>query len=165
MITIACFSFQPSIFIAKGKEGRIMATVKKSITINAPVEKIFAFIDDPMNLKDWVPSIMEVKDVTGDGVGQHYRWNYKMAGVRLEGESTVTEHIPNERRVTQSKGGVVSTWTYAFESQDSETKFNLSVEYTIPVPVLGKLAEKLVLRRNEREAELALSNVKDRMEG
>ena len=26
-----------------------MATVKKSITINAPVEKIFAFIDGPMN--------------------------------------------------------------------------------------------------------------------
>ena len=142
-----------------------MATVTKSITINAPVENIFAFLDDPLNLKDWVPSIMDVKDVTGAGVGQHYRWHYKMAGVRLEGESTVSEHIPNERRVTQSKGGVVSTWTYTLDAQDSGIRFTLSVEYTIPVPVLGKLAEKLVLRRNEREAELALANVKDRIEG
>ncbi len=142
-----------------------MAAVTKSITINAPVENIFAFLDDPLNLKDWVPSIMDVKDVTGAGVGQHYRWHYKMAGVRLEGESTVSEHIPNERRVTQSKGGVVSTWTYTLDAQDSGIRFTLSVEYTIPVPVLGKLAEKLVLRRNEREAELALANVKDRIEG
>lgn len=141
-----------------------MATVKKSIAIKASVEKIFAYIADPMNLQDWVPSIMDVKDVAGNGVGQHYRWSYKMAGVRLEGESTVTEHMLNERRVTQSKGGVASTWTYTFEPQDDETKFTLKVEYTVPLPVLGKLAEKLVLRRNEREAELALVNMKDRLE-
>jgi len=30
--------------------------------------------------------------------------------------------------------------------------------------VLGKLAEKLVLKRNEREADMALENVKDKME-
>ena len=146
------------------KEDMIMATVNKSITINAPVEKVFAFTDDPMNLKDWVPSIMEVMDVEGSGVGQNYRWAYKMAGIRLEGKSMVTVHIPNERRETQSKGGIESTWTYTFEAEESRTKFNLKVEYKIPMPVLGKLAEKLVLRRNDREAELALSNIKDTME-
>jgi hypothetical protein len=39
------------------------------------------------------------------------------------------------------------------------------VEYTIPIPVLGKLAERLVLKRNEREASMWLENVKERMEG
>lgn len=142
-----------------------MATVNKSIAINAPVANVFAYLEDPMNHVEWVPSIMEVKDVTGSGVGQHYRWTYKMSGVRLEGETRVIEHIRNERRVTQSKGGIVSTWTYTFEPQDDGTRLNLKVEYTIPVPVLGKLAEKLVLKRNEREAELGLANIKDRMEG
>ncbi len=41
----------------------------------------------------------------------------------------------------------------------------LDIEYTIPIPVLGKLAEKLVLRRNEREADLAMANIKDKFEG
>ena len=41
----------------------------------------------------------------------------------------------------------------------------LEIEYTIPVPVLGKLAEKIVLKRNEREADLALINIKEKMEG
>jgi len=142
-----------------------MAKVERSITINAPVEQVFAYIEDPMNNLDWLPSLIEVKDVTGSGVGQHYRWAYKMAGLRFKGENTVTEHIPNERKVEQSKGGIVSTWTYSFEPHDGGTKMELVIEYTIPVPVLGKLAEKLVLRRNEREADLAMGNIKDKMEG
>lgn len=142
-----------------------MVKVEKTITINAAVEKVFAYMEDPMSNLEWLPSMLEVKDVTGQGVGSHFRWAYKMAGVRLEGKTTVTELIPNERIVTQSKGGAVSTWTFAFEPHDGGTKLNLVVEYTVPVPVLGKLAEALVLKRNERETDLAVANIKARMEG
>jgi len=41
----------------------------------------------------------------------------------------------------------------------------LDIEYTIPIPVLGKIAEKILLKRNEREADLAMSNIKENMEG
>ena len=88
-----------------------------------------------------------------------------MVGVRLEGETTVTEHIPNERRVIQTKGGVISTWTFTLKPHDGGTKLKMDIDYTIPIPVLGKLAEKLVLRRNEREADLAMASIKDKMEG
>jgi len=142
-----------------------MKKVERNITINAPVEQVFAYIEDPMNITEWLSSMMEVKDVAGSGVGQHYRWTYKMAGVRLEGETTVTENIPNKRRVAKTKRGVVSIWSYTFEPHEGGTKLNLDIEYTIPVPVLGKLAEKFVLRRNEREADLAMANIKDKMEG
>ena len=142
-----------------------MAKIEKSITINAPVEKVFNYIADPMTQPEWLPSLMEVKDVSGSGVGQHLRWTYKMAGVLLKGETTVTEHIPNKRRVTQTKGGVTSTWIFDFETHDGGTKVQLSIEYTIPVPVIGKLAEKIVLKRNEREADLAMQNIKEKMEG
>jgi len=141
-----------------------MARLEKSATINAPVEKVFAFIDDPIKQMEWLPSIMEVKDVTGQGVGCHYRWTYKMVGLRLNGESTITEHIPNKRLVEQSKGGIVSTWTWSFEPNNSGTKIDLVVEYTVPIPVLGKLAEKLILKQNDQEAELALANIKLMME-
>ncbi len=142
-----------------------MAKVKRSITINAPVEKVFNYLADPMTTPDWVPSLMEVKDVSGSGVGQHYRWTYKMAGVLLEGETTVTEHIPNERRATQSKGGATSTWILNFETHNGGTMLELDIEYTSPIPVIGKLAEKIVLKRNEREADLAMANIKEQMEG
>jgi uncharacterized membrane protein len=142
-----------------------MAKVSRSVIINGAVDKVFAYVAEPTNLAEWIPSIMEVTDVTGSGVGQHYRWRYKMAGVPLKGETTVIEQIPNERRVTDSKGGVISTWTLTFEPHDGGTKFGIDIEYTVPVPVLGKLAEKLVLKRNEREADMAMENVKEKMEG
>ena len=142
-----------------------MAKVERSVTINAPVEKVFAYLDDPMNEPEWLPSLVEVRDVTGQGVGQRWSWTYKMAGLLLEGETTLAEHIPNERIVTESKGAAVSTWTYTFEPHDGRTKLSVVVEYTVPVPVLGKLAEPLVLRQTEREADLAMANIKARMEG
>jgi hypothetical protein len=50
------------------------------------------------------------------------------------------------------------------EPHGDGTTLTIDVDYTIPIPVLGKLAEKLVLKRNERELELALENVKDTLE-
>jgi uncharacterized protein YndB with AHSA1/START domain len=147
------------------KEGEAMTTIHNSININAPVEKVFTYLADPMNIQEWMVGMTEVMDVTGSGVGQHYHWKYKMAGVPLHGETTVTEQVPNEREVTKSKGGITSTFTFTFAPHEGGTKLDMDVDYTIPVPVLGKLAEKLVLKRNQREMELNNQNIKERLEG
>jgi len=147
------------------KEGEAMPRINNSTHINAPVEKVFAYVTDPMNTPEWMVSLSEVTDVTGSGVGQHSHWKYKMIGIPLHGETTVTEQVPNERSVTKSKGGITSTITYTFAPDEGGTKLDSEIDYTIPVPVLGKLAEKLVLKRNERESNLNSQNIKERMEG
>ena len=53
---------------------------------------------------------------------------------------------------------------YKFTSNQGGTTVDVETEYTIPVPVLGKLAEKLVLKRNQRESEMGLANLKERLE-
>lgn len=141
-----------------------MAKVERSIIINAPVEKVFSYISDPNSELESMPSITDIRDITGQGVGQRWGWSYKMAGVSLKGESEVMEHIPNQRLVHKSTGGIVSTWTYTFNPEDSGTRLTVVVEYTIPVPVLGKVGERLVLKRTEREADLAMTNIKERLE-
>ena len=143
-----------------------MPTVKRSIIINAPVEKVFNYIADPRNEPEWLPGSVEVTDVTRteEGVGSHYRWVYKILGIRLQGETTVTEFVPNERIVTESKGGIPSTFTHTFQPEGAGTKGTVTVDYTIPIPVLGKFAEALVLRHIERVADLATANLKDILE-
>jgi uncharacterized protein YndB with AHSA1/START domain len=141
-----------------------MPIINSSTNISAPVEKVFAYLDDPLTSPEWLVGAMETTDVTGSGVGQHYHWKYNMLGIPLRGESTVSEHVPNERRVMQSKGGVISTWTFTFAPHEGGTKLDLELDYTIPVPVLGKLAEQLVLKRNQREADLSMENIKQRLE-
>ena len=141
-----------------------MAKVERTITLNVPVEKVFSYISDPNNELDTIPSITDIRDVTGEGVGQKWGWSYKMVGISLKGESEVTEHIPNQRLVHKSKGGIESTWTYTLDSVNDGTRMNLVVDFTIPIPVLGKVGERMVLNRTEREADLAMTNIKERLE-
>jgi uncharacterized protein YndB with AHSA1/START domain len=148
----------------KGKEGEAMPTINNSININASVEKVFAYVTDAMKSPEWMVGLSEVTDVTGSGVGQHNHWKYKMAGVPLHGGTMMTEYVPNQRSVTASKGGVTSTIAFTYAPHEGGTKLDLEVDYTIRVPVLGRLAEKLVLKRNQKEANMWMENIKEHME-
>ncbi len=141
-----------------------MAKVKRSIIINTRVEKVYSYLCYPENQLEWLPSVTDIDDVHGYGVGQRFHWTYKMMGFSLNGVGEVTEDIPNQRCIIKTTGGILSTWTWMFKPEAGETHLNLVVEYTIPVPVLGKVGEWLVSRQNEREADLAMANLKDLLE-
>ena len=141
-----------------------MASTKTSTVIQAPVDRTFAYVADPRNIPEWLVNLSQITDVTGDGVGQHYRWKYTMIGIPFDGETTVKEHVTNECLVTESQGGIASTFTMVFEPHENGTKLVVETEYTIPVPVLGKLAEKIVAGRIQREAEQSAQNIKERLE-
>ena len=142
-----------------------MAKVEKTITINAPVEKVCGYINVPTNLPEIWPSMVEAKDVQPlPNGGNSFRWVYKMAGVRFEGTSEDTEVVANQRVVSKTKGGIESTVTWMFQPEADGTKVTFEAEYTVPIPLLGKLAEAFIVRQNEHEAELLLANLKARME-
>jgi uncharacterized protein YndB with AHSA1/START domain len=142
-----------------------MAKAVKTITINAPVEKIFGYIGEPTNLPEVWPSMVEAKDVQRlPNGGTSFRWVYKMAGVRFEGTSEDTEYVANQRVVSETKGGIDSTITWTIQPEAGGTKVTFEAEYTVPIPLLGKLAEAFIVKQNEREAEVLLANLKSRLE-
>ncbi len=141
-----------------------MLTVEKSIVINASVGAVYTYVEDPTKLSEWMTSLTEVRNIKGEGVGQSYDWTYRMMGIPLDGTTTVTEKVPNERSKTETTGGVKSTWVFTLVSDGEATTLTLKIDYTIPVPVLGKLAEKLVASRNAREMETNLANIKECVE-
>ena len=59
-----------------------MSKLEKSITINAPVEKVFDYIHNQTNLPEIWPSLIEITDMKplANG-GWSNRWKYKMAGI------------------------------------------------------------------------------------
>jgi uncharacterized membrane protein len=142
-----------------------MVKMTKSVTINAPVAKVFAFMGQPTNLPEIWPSMAEIKNVQPSPVGGYnWGWVYKMAGVRFDGASETTEFISNQRVVTKSTKGIESKFVWMYEPKDSGTKVTVEVEYTVPIPLLGKLAEAFIVKQNEREADVMLANLKSRME-
>ena len=141
-----------------------MAKVVRDVFIKAPIEKVFSYISEPKNELEWLPSITDVRDFVGEGVGKKWKWSYKMFGISFKGNSELVEQVENEKYVYKTMGGIKSTWTFSVKKEGDGTRLNLDVEYTIPIPVLGKVAEKLALAQNEKEADLAISNIKSRLE-
>ena len=142
-----------------------MATVSKSITINAPIEKVFKYTAEQSNLPEIWPSLVENKIVERlPNGGIKTEFVYKMAGMRFEGISIDTEFIPNQRVVSKTEEGVESEITREFQSEGEATKVTFSGEYTVPIPLLGKLAEAFIVKQNENEAETIMANLKARME-
>jgi len=110
--------------------------------------------------------MVEVKDIVPSPVGGYnFGWVYKMAGMRIEGASENTQNIPNQLVVTRSKKGIESTFKWTYKPEAGGTRLTVEVEYTIPVPLLGKLAEAVIVKLNEHEADTLLANLKARMEG
>jgi hypothetical protein len=81
-------------------------TYRQSIHIEAPVTKVFDFFRDPNNWASLEPAGVQFKDVrlTEEGLGTHYSWTAKIAGVPIEGFNVFTGFVPN-RLITDASGG------------------------------------------------------------
>ncbi len=124
-----------------------MISYSNSIVIMAPVSEVFAYVNDPTNAPEWITGVVEVSDVIGRGEGRHSHWVLKFAGVRLHGDDVVIEWVEDECCANQSIGMFESTWTKVVEPHEDGTKLTIKFEYELPVPLLGKLGERLTIRR------------------
>ena len=142
-----------------------MAKLQKNILIHAHVEKVFAFMNDPRHLPEIWPSMMEVKNPVLNSIGGYdFEWVYKMSGLHFNGASKTTEYILNKRMITESTKGIESRFVWDYKPEGSYTKLSVEIEYKIPIPLIGKLAETVIVKQNEHEADTLLKNLKDRME-
>jgi uncharacterized protein YndB with AHSA1/START domain len=139
-------------------------SLNDSVVIQAPLGAVFSYVTEPTKMAEWLPSMMEVCNVIGSGEGQQYEWRYKLAGMLFHGQGVVVSYVPNERSVHQTIGAVHSLWTFRVDPAEGGTRFSLDVEYEVPLPVLGKLAERVIATRDARAVALALANAKDTLE-
>lgn len=141
-----------------------MPTFKKTMIINAPPEKIFARFCDPMHMIEDAANVVDVTDITGEGVGKSFKMVYKMAGIKLTQTCTYTDYVKNERLASKFEGGIKGTINWNLEPENDSTKLSITIDYAIPIPLVGKIAESILAKRNEREWDVVLANAKDAIE-
>ena len=139
-------------------------TVKQTVHIEAPVEKVFDYLKDPTNWNDLSGGAVDFKDVrlTKEGLGTSYSWVAKVAGLRLEGFDVFTDFVPNKRITDKSSRAFEGTWTYSFEPVSSGTKVTLEsrARSVWGLPPLSMLVDRFAAKGHER----TMSAFKARME-
>ena len=140
-----------------------MAKVDKEVWIEAPLDKIFNYISHPSNMPEFWPSLIEIKDIqTLPNGGYSALWVYKMLGMRFDGKAEYTRIAPNEFFVIETTGDIKSTIVWTFRSRENKTRVTFTVDYKVPMPLLGKLAEVIVTRMNDHEGDLIMANLQTR---
>ena len=128
-------------------------TYQQSIHIDAPVTKVFDFFRDPNNWAGEAARGVSFQDVrlTQEGMGTHYTWVVKIAGISLEGFDVFTEFIPNQRITDRSSSSLEGTWTYSFESDGSGTKLTVTNQLGSfwRLPILERLLDRITAKTHE----------------
>jgi uncharacterized protein YndB with AHSA1/START domain len=142
-----------------------MPLLEKEITVKAPVDRVFAFVDDPVNLPQIWPSLYEIKDVkTLPNGGHAFDWIYNMAGKRIAGTVETLEHVANKRIVDKAVGDAQSVFTWEFAGRNGTTTVRFQAQYDMPLPYFEKKDEPFLMQRNDYEVTALLGNLKARFE-
>jgi carbon monoxide dehydrogenase subunit G len=141
-------------------------TVERSIHVEAPVEEVFSFMDDPENQTAVTPSLGSVEAVEAlENGGKRVRYTYSMVAVPLDGTVEAVEYDPPNRIVWQLSGAIEGEIRQTYEAANGGTRATYAAEYRVPVPVVDRVAAPLIRRYNEREVRRTLENLKAALEG
>jgi uncharacterized membrane protein len=140
-----------------------MAEIHKSVTIDAPAERVFDLLDDPSSISSYTPNVERVEDVrqSEQRIGDTFRVIYKVVGVTFEEKFTVTGYERPTRLESRFENGMKGTFVYRLAPQGEQATLSVDVEYELPGGALGKAIDALVLERtNEKTIEKQLDNLR-----
>jgi len=144
-----------------------MLTVREHIDIDAPVEVVFDYMDEPRRQPEITPSLTssDLLERLPNG-GSHVRYTYKILGLSFSGEVRATDYVSKKRIVWSMDGDLSGTLRWYFQSLENErTRFTYAATYAIPGPsVFRPFLKSLVRRYNEREVHTILERLKTRLE-
>jgi carbon monoxide dehydrogenase subunit G len=106
-----------------------MPNATYSVTINRPASDVFAFVADGEKCSQWRPGVIDIKRVSGEGVGTTYSQGVKgPMGRRVAADYQVTVFEPDRRLEFQTTTGPARPHgRYDFEPVEGGTRLTFSL--------------------------------------
>ena len=146
-----------------------MTKLTNTIEIEASPEKVFALASDMKNMNEASKGRPEV-EITSKGpigVGTTMHFVGAAGGSTAEMDLEVTEFVKNKKYVMHTIGASKTkmAFTYTFEPTAKGTKVTNDMEYEVPYSILGKLIDKLKVKKDIEESNIKLlENMKKAIE-
>ncbi|MBA7547593.1 hypothetical protein ES705_40022 [subsurface metagenome] len=133
-----------------------------SVSINAPIEKVFDAAADPEKMAKYISAaVLTATKGKPDELGSYSEWVYPVAGMKVRAKMTVSEVDKLRRLVQEMSGTMPGKWIWNLKQEGQAVKVDFCIEYSVPGGILGKIANKLFLgRMNQRNMESCLHGLK-----
>ena len=144
-----------------------MGKVGSSVEIHVPVERVIAFLEDWHNAEKWYEGIYDWKPTTEITTGNGARFSYKVKdlGWEIQYETELYDHVKNQAFKLRSIKGPKVDEHYSFEPIEGGTRVTYTMDYDVPLPVLGGLLDALVFKSLwARRVQATLQNLKRLLE-
>jgi uncharacterized membrane protein len=143
--------------------------VTKSIEIEAPPEKVFAFINDEKKMNELSKGMAEGEYTSKGpvGVGSTLHYVGKAGGSQAEWDMEITEFEKNKKVAMRTIGAskFKMTGSHTLEPTARGTKLTNTMDYELPYSILGKIVDKLKVHKDiEKQVEKQLRDMKKALE-
>jgi uncharacterized membrane protein len=166
----ACAMYQSEIetLLARAdrRTGPCQSTLKHSVTVDRPIEEVWAFMDDLANYPKWATGLSEIRQTTDGpkGVGTRLVWIYVFLDQHLEMLTEVTEFEPNRIfAALMSAGPVHLRGTWKYEPIDGK-QTRITTLLDGETGGVFSVADPLVARALHRQMEASYTTLKDLLE-
>lgn len=145
----------------------MIVKIEKSITIDAPIEQVYAYMIEPANLPEYMVTLFQVKDVKRLPNGDYnFKYTQQGIGMPFEGTGECVGHVTNERATLKLHGPFVEgAFPTKFERvEGKKTRVTSVGEYTIKSDELARLGEAVLTRYLDLLSEASFYSLKIRFE-
>jgi uncharacterized membrane protein len=148
--------------------GRRAVDVQKSITVQAPVERVFAFFTQWENWPRWMSHVREVR--SGGGITGEGRMHWVVdgpAGTKVEWDALVTDLVPTERIAWKSVEGsaIEHSGVIRFTpTADGATTIDIKMSYNPPAGAVGHAVATILGRDPKHQMDDDLARLKTTIE-
>ena len=137
-----------------------------SITIDRPVEEVFAYVTEVTNDPSWHTDVLEARKSTERPVGVGTVWHAKFKPTMgiSEGDMVVVTFEPNRKQVMKGDiGPMHPTLTYLLEPSGGGTKFTRHVQISVSgwMKIMSPMMGMMLPKQNKG----FLANLKRVLEG
>lgn len=151
-------------------EDLTVAKVERHVDINESRERVFEVLTDLDLLPSWSTITVSTEDAPAQpiGEGDTFRQTLRVLGRNFDTRWTVTQLRRPEKvaYTSQTQDGGTLRMAQTVSQDGGKSRVDVELDYELPGGVIGELFDAVYAeRRNERELEHSLENLKDLVEG
>jgi uncharacterized membrane protein len=142
-----------------------MIEFETRISIDRPVEEVFAYVAEPRNFPSWNSAVQEVRPLSSgpSGVGSTYSMERQLPGGRATNELVVLVHEqPREFAIETTTGPTPFRYRYRFAGDDGRTVVELDAR--VELPGVASIMTPLVRRAVKQGVDDNLATLKQVLE-